>query len=437
MNRIASGVVVGLFLLSFSAPTEAQQSAASRKALESAAAKGSAAAEYSLGAAAEADGDFARAVDWYRKSAEQNYAGAEFNLGALLESGKGVDADQTQAVEWYRKAAAQGLAAAMTRLETLDPNKVISPPSVGERVILRTTRGDIMLVLVPELAPKHCFQFLRLVHAGVYDTGQIDRVQRGYYIQFDVTERLIPLTPAQNRTIGPIPGEFSKRPFKRGTVFMSRDLSDPNSARVSFAILTDDAPYLEGQYTIFGVVERGMDVLDAISRVDVDLDLHPLQRVGILRVDTVDDPEDLKRVSLVGRLDAPSEGPRAFQVGNLASVRVVWCVGVMMVLGIGTFLASGRLPPKIVGAFGLLTVLTGFFLLWITILPAAHESRSRWVAAAVFLGATAVFKLMNKFESPVAPKVAPGEEGGAAKGARMAKTSKVHSKKQISNSKIQ
>lgn len=292
-----------------------------------------------------------------------------------------------------------------------------------ERVILRTTRGDIVLVLVPELAPKHCVQFLRLMHAGVYDTGRIDRVQRGFYVQFDVTERLIPLTPAQNRTIVPIPGEFSKRRFERGTVFMSRDLSDPNSARTSFAILTADAPRIEGQYTIFGVVERGMDVLDAISTVDVDLDLHPLQRVGILRVDTVDDPEDLKRVSLAGPLDAPSEGPRAFQV-DLASVRVVWCVGVMMVLGIGTFLASGRLPPKIVGAFGLLTVLTGFFLLWITILPAAYESRSGWVAAAVFLGAIAVFKLMNRFESPVAPKVAPGEGAGAAKGARMAKRSK-------------
>ncbi len=300
-----------------------------------------------------------------------------------------------------------------------------------ERIILRTTRGDIMLVFFPELAPTHCIQFLRLVQAGVYDTGHIDRVQRGFYIQFDVTQRLIPLTPAQNRTIGFIPGEFSNRRFKRGNVFMSRDMSDPNSAKTSFAILTADAPNIEGKYTIFGMVERGMEVVDAISRVDVDLDLHPLQRVGICRADAVVDPEDLKLISLAGLRDAPSdapsarsEGPRAFQVGVLATVRVVWSVGVMMVLGIVTFLTAGRLPPKIVGAFGLLTVLTGFFLLWITIVPAAHESRSGWVAAAVFLAAVAVFKLMNKFESPVAPKVAPGEGAGAAKGAPTPKTNR-------------
>lgn len=106
----------------------AQQSAASRKALESAAAKGSAPAQYALGAGAEANGDFQQAASWYRQAAEKGYAAAQFKLGELLESGKGASADKVQAATWYRKAAAQGFAAATIRLHALDVAASSAPP---------------------------------------------------------------------------------------------------------------------------------------------------------------------------------------------------------------------------------------------------------------------------------------------------------------------
>lgn len=124
MSRV---VAVLLVCVGVSSTGAAQQSEAARKALESAAAKGSAPAQYALGAAAEADGDFAHALELYQRAAEQNYAAAQFKLGELFENGKGVDADKAQAIEWYRKASAQGLALATERLQALDPTTVVPP----------------------------------------------------------------------------------------------------------------------------------------------------------------------------------------------------------------------------------------------------------------------------------------------------------------------
>ncbi|WP_304666925.1 tetratricopeptide repeat protein, partial [Neisseria bergeri] len=60
--------------------------------------------------------DYAQAVQWYRKAAEQGYAGAQVNLGLMYEQGQGVRQDYAQAVQWYRKAAEQGYAGAQVNL---------------------------------------------------------------------------------------------------------------------------------------------------------------------------------------------------------------------------------------------------------------------------------------------------------------------------------
>ena len=60
--------------------------------------------------------DYAKAVEWYRKSAEQGNADAQYNLGCMYENGRGVSRDYAKAVEWYRKSAEQGNAAAQCLL---------------------------------------------------------------------------------------------------------------------------------------------------------------------------------------------------------------------------------------------------------------------------------------------------------------------------------
>lgn len=116
----ASGIVVAIVLAVCSQASA--QSNASRKALEAAASKGSAAATYALGAMAEADGDFEQALTLYSAAAEKGYAGAEFKLGELNRLGQGVAVDSAKAIEWYRKAAAHGSPQAEALLSQLQPS---------------------------------------------------------------------------------------------------------------------------------------------------------------------------------------------------------------------------------------------------------------------------------------------------------------------------
>ena len=77
---------------------------------------------------------------------------------------------------------------------------------------------------------------------------------------------------------------------------------------------------------------------------------------------------------------------------------VAWPVGAMMACGLAVFLLAGRLPPRALGALGLLTVLVGFFLLFLLLVPLAPAGGA--LPALIFFGSLAVFKLMNRFESP-------------------------------------
>jgi hypothetical protein len=72
--------------------------------------------DYRKGREHEQAEDYAEAVKWYRKAADQGYASAQFNLGFMYNKGKGVPLDDTEAVKWYRKAAEQGDAKAQSNL---------------------------------------------------------------------------------------------------------------------------------------------------------------------------------------------------------------------------------------------------------------------------------------------------------------------------------
>ncbi len=129
-------------------------------------------------------------------------------------------------------------------------------------VYLQTKDGRITIALRPELAPKHVKQIKTLVGQGFYDGLKFHRVIDGFMAQTG--------DPKGNGTGGSslpnIPAEFSQSAqFRRGTVGMARS-SDPNSANSQFFICLGDASFLNGQYTVVGVVTDGLDVLDKIKR---------------------------------------------------------------------------------------------------------------------------------------------------------------------------
>jgi peptidylprolyl isomerase len=123
--------------------------------------------------------------------------------------------------------------------------------------------GRVTIRLRPDLAPKHVEQIKALVARKFYDGIVFHRVIAGFMAQTG--------DPKGNGTGGSdlpnIPAEFSSTPFKRGTLGMARSQS-PNSANSQFFICFGDAAFLNGQYTVFGEVTSGMDLVDKIKKGD-------------------------------------------------------------------------------------------------------------------------------------------------------------------------
>jgi peptidylprolyl isomerase len=127
-------------------------------------------------------------------------------------------------------------------------------------VVLTTKHGKVVIRLRPDWAPKHVAQIETLVKRKFYDGIVFHRVIPGFMAQTgDPTG-----TGAGKSDLPDIPAEFNKTHFARGIVGMARS-SDPDSANSQFFITTADAGFLDGQYTAFGEVVSGMDVVDKIK----------------------------------------------------------------------------------------------------------------------------------------------------------------------------
>jgi len=131
-----------------------------------------------------------------------------------------------------------------------------------ETIVLETTKGRVVIGLRPDLAPNHVERIKTLASQGFYDGVPFHRVIDGFMAQTG--------DPKGNGTGGSdlpdIPAEFSQTAqFKRGTVGMARS-GNPNSANSQFFICFDDARFLDKQYTVWGKVVEGMDVVDTINK---------------------------------------------------------------------------------------------------------------------------------------------------------------------------
>ena len=154
------------------------------------------------------------------------------------------------------------------------------------RALLDTTHGRIAIDLYPDRAPNHVRSFLRLVDTGVYDGVAFHRVVSGFVIQSGhLPTRSAPLTDRQQRFVQNLEPEFNDTRHVRGVVSMAR-LDDPASAWTSFFIVTGTAPELDGQYTAFGVVSEGMDVVEAIEAEPTDGET-PVSRIEIVSAEVV------------------------------------------------------------------------------------------------------------------------------------------------------
>ena len=176
------------------------------------------------------------------------------------------------------------------------PTLFVTPLSLeemtGKQAVLETDQGTIVIDLLPDLAPHHVGLVMELAEAGEYDGTTFHRMVRHGIIQGGD-----PLTkdPEQVARYGQgglerVGDELSGEPHTRGAVAGSVVPGRPDSGGSQFFIAVVDQPALSGQYSIWGRVAEGMDVITAISETPVDPDGRATERVALRRVAIRDRP---------------------------------------------------------------------------------------------------------------------------------------------------
>lgn len=140
--------------------------------------------------------------------------------------------------------------------------------------------GRVVIKLLPEVAPKHVERIKTLVREGFYDGLTFHRVIDGFMAQTGDPSG----TGSGGSDYPDLPAEFSNEPFKPGTVGAART-NNPDSANSQFFITFDEAPHLNGQYTVWGRVIEGMEHVDNIKK-------------GDSRSGAVDNPDKIVRMQL-------------------------------------------------------------------------------------------------------------------------------------------
>jgi peptidyl-prolyl cis-trans isomerase B (cyclophilin B) len=163
---------------------------------------------------------------------------------------------------------------------------------MNKQAVVETSMGTFVIDLRPDLAPNHVGLFMKTAADGGYNGTIVHRVVRDGIIQGGD-----PLTKDTSKQalygsggLGLLNAEHSAEPFTRGTVAAALRPNQPDSAGAQFFICVTDQPALAGQFSIFGRVGDGMDVVQKISEVPVDAKGAPADRVTITSVSIRDTP---------------------------------------------------------------------------------------------------------------------------------------------------
>ena len=154
----------------------------------------------------------------------------------------------------------------------VDVKPVAPPPVPGPKAIIKTKFGDIHLKLYQDVAPNHVGNFIKLAKSGFYDGTIFHRVIPGFMIQGGDPNTKNSLRKETYGQGGPkdekgnpilLKAEFSDIPHKRGIVSMAR-ANEPDTAGSQFFIVVEPSPFLDGKYTAFGEVTKGLGIADRI-----------------------------------------------------------------------------------------------------------------------------------------------------------------------------
>lgn len=164
-----------------------------------------------------------------------------------------------------------------------DPKKDDAKPAAKEVAVVKTSEGEMVLEFWPDVAPGHVDNFKKLANKGFYDGTCFHRVIKGFMIQGGD-----PNTKDESKKDswgmgGPgytIKAEFNNKAHMRGVLSMARS-GHPDSAGSQFFICHGDPRFLDRQYTAFGKLIKGDDVLEKIATTQTEPGDRPTKRVNI------------------------------------------------------------------------------------------------------------------------------------------------------------
>ena len=162
--------------------------------------------------------------------------------------------------------------------------------TTNEVAVIKTVAGDMVIEFWPDVAPKTVENFKTLAKKGFYDGTAFHRIIKGFMVQGG--DPLTKDDTKQNRWGTGDPGykikaEFNERSHKRGVISMARS-QDPDSAGSQFFICHGDPSFLDRQYTAFGKLIQGDDVLEKLATTKVGAQDRPDKRQGVESIQIVD-----------------------------------------------------------------------------------------------------------------------------------------------------
>jgi len=176
------------------------------------------------------------------------------------------------------------------------PPAAKAPAGEKEVAVIQTTEGDMVIEFWTDAAPKTIENFKKLAKSGFYDGTAFHRVIKGFMIQGGDPNTKDPAKEASWGMGDPgykIDAEFNDHPHVRGVISMARS-NDPNSAGCQFFICHGNPSQLDHQYTTFGKLIKGDDVLEKIATTPCTQDPHsppppsvPIKRMGVISIKIV------------------------------------------------------------------------------------------------------------------------------------------------------
>jgi peptidyl-prolyl cis-trans isomerase B (cyclophilin B) len=163
-----------------------------------------------------------------------------------------------------------------------EPNKSVSNNN-DEVAVVKTSEGEMVLEFWPDVAPKHVENFKKLARQGFYDGTCFHRVIKGFMIQGGDPNTKDESKQASWGTGGPgysVNAEFNNKSHTRGVLSMARS-ADPNSAGSQFFICDGNPSFLDHQYTAFGKLIKGDDVLTKIANTPTNSGDRPAKRINV------------------------------------------------------------------------------------------------------------------------------------------------------------